>query len=149
MPFVIASSGSPFAVASSGRHLLYSVVCYCSLAMCSGRQVGRGLWEDRTGRQKGAESLEGNVQRKPTPWASGNSVLGDLFPRRPVAEWVEPELAGGGLILVASLLCKTPNLGGQVVGAGREGGRVGCESRVGGCVFVRWAVRVSGQVGGL
>ena len=125
--------------------------------MCSGRQVGRGLWEDRTGRQegaesleggigrqKGAESLEGNIQRKPTPWASGNSVLGDLFPRQPVAEWVEPELAGGGLILVASLLCKTPNLGGQVVGAGREGGWVGCESRVGGCVFVRMGYKGGG-----
>ena len=58
-------------------------------------------------------SDEGNkdVQKKITPWSNSQEILCELFPE--VCS-VEKKCNGGdGLILVASLLQKPPNLGGK------------------------------------
>lgn len=51
---------------------------------------------------------EGDIQKKLTRWSSGAGVMSELFPGHPVQPVLEP----AGLVVVASLLTKTPNLGG-------------------------------------
>lgn len=64
-----------------------------------------------------AMSVGGDVQKKIMPWANPRSVVPELFPGA-TDSTSQPELQrrgekrGGGLILVASLLNKIPNLGG-------------------------------------
>ena len=67
---------------------------------------------------------EGDVQKKITPWTNPGSVVAELFPssgstalsnaRHPSCP-SDDSMAGerGGLVLVASLLNKIPNLGGE------------------------------------
>lgn len=57
--------------------------------------------------------MTGDVQKKITRWARGAGVLDELFPGLPSSS--QDEGAGrqpSGLVLVASLLNKIPNLGG-------------------------------------
>ena len=61
------------------------------------------------------EAATGDVQKKITPWTDAAQVLSELFPKHPppiqqLNEAKEP--GAGGLVLVASLLHKAPNLGG-------------------------------------
>ena len=68
-----------------------------------------------------AASLGGDVQKKITPWSNPGSVVAELFPgsvnlASPVSSTRSlrcGEKREGGLILVASLLNKIPNLGGK------------------------------------
>lgn len=65
-----------------------------------------------------AASLGGDVQKKITPWSNPGSVVAELFPGsvNPVSSTRSQrcgEKREGGLILVASLLNKIPNLGGK------------------------------------
>ena len=52
----------------------------------------------------------GNVQKKITPWTNSSEILKELFPEVHPSSNVGKK--HGGLILVASLLHKPPNLGG-------------------------------------
>lgn len=61
----------------------------------------------------GGGEVTGDVQKKITRWARGAGVLDELFPGLPSSS--QDEGAGrqpSGLVLVASLLNKIPNLGG-------------------------------------
>ena len=63
---------------------------------------------------------DGDVQKKITRWASKAAVLGELFPGLAVSQRAESGAGSGGLVLVASLLTKTPNLGGEGRGLTRR-----------------------------
>ena len=69
---------------------------------------------------------DGDVQKKITRWASKAAVLGELFPGLAVSQRAESGAGSGGLVLVASLLTKTPNLGGEGRGQGRGLTRRSC-----------------------
>ena len=56
----------------------------------------------------GEEDEKRDVQKKITRWSSGAGVLEELFPRQRLPVEMKP----GGLVVVASLLTKIPNLGG-------------------------------------
>ena len=56
------------------------------------------------------EGDRGDIQKKITRWASGAGVMEELFPGRRLP--VETSKVAGGLVVVASLLTKIPNLGG-------------------------------------
>ena len=58
------------------------------------------------------EVAGGDVQKKITRWASGAGVLQELFPGLSQEREERPP---GGLVVVASLLNKIPNLGGECV----------------------------------
>ena len=72
--------------------------------------MGEGV-ESEEGDGEGG-SVRADVQKKITRWASGPGVLEELFPGQRLMEG-EGEMKSGGLILVASLLTKVPNLGGE------------------------------------
>ena len=68
--------------------------------------------------------VEGDVQKKITPWTNPGSVAAELFPgsgsttlsnAQHLSSPSDDSIAGerGGLVLVASLLNKIPNLGGE------------------------------------
>ncbi|CAI8004823.1 Probable methyltransferase TARBP1 [Geodia barretti] len=68
------------------------------------------------------EGDRGDIQKKITRWASGAGVMEELFPGRRLP--VETSKVAGGLVVVASLLTKIPNLGGlcrtcEIFGAGQ------------------------------
>lgn len=60
----------------------------------------------------------GDVQKKITPWSNAAGVLDELFPEQPLLTALEStgrrSSHSGGLVLVASLVSKTPNLGGAL-----------------------------------
>jgi len=56
----------------------------------------------------------GDVQKKITPWSSAAGVLEELFPKQPLLTMAESaQDHPGGLVLVACLVSKVPNLGGM------------------------------------
>ncbi len=58
----------------------------------------------------------GNVQKKITPWSNAAGAVSELFPKHSPNPVVLGSGGGGarslGLVLVATLLHKTPNVGG-------------------------------------
>ena len=68
-----------------------------------GEKEGGGGGEER-------EEVREDVQKKITRWSSGVGALEELFPGLP-----QKTRAAGGLIVVASLLNKIPNLGGLLL----------------------------------
>ena len=72
--------------------------------------------------ESSAALAEGDVQKKITPWTNPGSVAAELFPGSTILSNGAPRLSSqsrnregerSGLVLVASLLNKIPNLGGK------------------------------------
>ena len=63
------------------------------------------------------EEDDGDVQRKITPWNKSQEILSELFPGaiQHSLEKKRQSEAAAGLVLVASLVQKPPNLGGIIV----------------------------------
>lgn len=59
--------------------------------------------------------MTGDVQKKITRWVSGAGVLDELFPESPSSQDEGAGKQPSGLVLVASLLNKIPNLGGELL----------------------------------
>ena len=106
-------------------HTVCGIYTECNpISQCEGKtgsgKEGRGVWDGgrdeewEGGRGEVLEvAVEGDMQKKITRWASGVGVQQELFPG--LSQETE-ELPTEGLVVVASLLNKIPNLGGQCVG---------------------------------
>ena len=68
------------------------------------------LYHTQLGVGEEGEEEKGDIQKKITRWASGAGVLEELFPGQRLP--LETKQVSGGLVVVASLLTKIPNLGG-------------------------------------
>lgn len=66
-----------------------------------------------------SKPVRGDVQKKVTPWSNAAGAVNELFPKQSPLSVVpgcgQASTSSSGLILVATLLHKAPNLGGMCV----------------------------------
>lgn len=85
--------------------------------LCEAAAKAEEARQGKAGGDKSSPGMSDDVQKKITPWSSSSdTIMNELFPNQSdypvVASTKKP--GGGELILVASLLHKPPNLGGEI-----------------------------------
>ena len=96
--------------------LLVPLQCENQL-LCEAAMKAKEERQGKDGGDKNSLGMSDDVQKKITPWSSSSdTIMNELFPDQSdypnTASTKKP--GGGELILVASLLHKPPNLGGEM-----------------------------------